>query len=141
MEIFQIDGTSPVAPPEGIPAPHAQRHGQRLERIEASLTFLEQADDLDQLVALEGEWTEQEAGHRKPRRSPGAQAAAPPRPLELRTAGGLRVQVGRNHRQNAWISLRQADLVDPEVATGMAQLAAGYNLPQDLIRSLGAPDQ
>lgn len=28
--------------------------------------------------------------------------------MELRTDGGLLVQVGRNHRQNEWISLRQA---------------------------------
>ena len=28
--------------------------------------------------------------------------------MELRTPGGLRLQVGRNHRQNEWISLRQA---------------------------------
>lgn len=31
-----------------------------------------------------------------------------PQPLELNTPGGLKVQVGRNHRQNDWISLRQA---------------------------------
>ena len=31
-----------------------------------------------------------------------------PKPLELTTPGGLKVQVGRNHRQNDWISLRQA---------------------------------
>ncbi|MFM7268214.1 MAG: NFACT RNA binding domain-containing protein [Cyanobium sp.] len=29
-------------------------------------------------------------------------------PLELHTPRGLRLQVGRNHRQNDWISLRQA---------------------------------
>ena len=31
-----------------------------------------------------------------------------PQPLELISPGGLRLQVGRNHRQNDWISLRQA---------------------------------
>jgi hypothetical protein len=41
----------------------------------------------------------------------------------------------------AWISLRQAGLVAPDVATGMAQMATAYNLPTDLIRSLGAPEQ
>ena len=40
----------------------------------------------------------------------------------------------------AWLSLRQADLVAPGVATGMAQMATAYNLPTDLIRSLGAPE-
>ena len=36
------------------------------------------------------------------------QATATPSPLELTSPGGLRLQVGRNHRQNEWISLRQA---------------------------------
>jgi len=40
----------------------------------------------------------------------------------------------------AWLSLRQAGLIAPEVAIGMAQLATTYNMPPDLIRSLGAPD-
>jgi predicted ribosome quality control (RQC) complex YloA/Tae2 family protein len=31
-----------------------------------------------------------------------------PQPLTLLTPGGLTVQVGRNHRQNEWISLQQA---------------------------------
>lgn len=31
-------------------------------------------------------------------------------------------------------------ITDPEVAIGMAQLATTYNMPLDLIRSLGAPD-
>jgi len=41
----------------------------------------------------------------------------------------------------AWLILRQAGLVAPEVASGLAQLATAYDLPEDLIRSLGAPDQ
>lgn len=41
----------------------------------------------------------------------------------------------------AWLILRQANLVSPEVAAGMAQLATAYHLPADLIRSLGAPEQ
>jgi hypothetical protein len=40
----------------------------------------------------------------------------------------------------AWLNLRQAHLVSPEVAAGMAQIATAYHLPPDLIRSLGAPD-
>lgn len=40
----------------------------------------------------------------------------------------------------AWLVLRQANLVSPGVATGMAQLATACHLPLDLIRSLGAPD-
>jgi hypothetical protein len=41
----------------------------------------------------------------------------------------------------AWLSLRQAALVAPDVAAAMAQLATAYNLPADLIRSLGATPQ
>jgi hypothetical protein len=41
----------------------------------------------------------------------------------------------------AWINLRQASLVSPEVAIGMAQIATAYHLPGDLIRALGAPEQ
>ena len=41
----------------------------------------------------------------------------------------------------AWLILRQANLVSPEVAAGMAQLATAYHLPDDLIRALGAPEQ
>jgi len=40
----------------------------------------------------------------------------------------------------AWLNLRQANLVSPEVAAGMAQIATACHLPPDLIRSLGAPD-
>jgi hypothetical protein len=40
----------------------------------------------------------------------------------------------------AWLNLRQASLVSPEVAAGMAQIATACRLPPDLIRSLGAPD-
>ena len=39
----------------------------------------------------------------------------------------------------AWMILRQAHLVSPEVATGMMQIATAYNLPPNLIQSLGAP--
>ncbi|GCE64365.1 hypothetical protein OMCYN_00273 [cyanobiont of Ornithocercus magnificus] len=38
----------------------------------------------------------------------GQKTIGTPSPLELRTKSGLRLQVGRNHRQNDWISLRQA---------------------------------
>jgi hypothetical protein len=40
----------------------------------------------------------------------------------------------------AWLNLRKADLVSPDVAAGMAQIATAYHLPSDLIRSLGAPE-
>ena len=41
----------------------------------------------------------------------------------------------------AWLILRQANLVSPDVAIDMRQIATAYNLPGDLIRSLGAPEQ
>lgn len=41
----------------------------------------------------------------------------------------------------AWLILRQAHLVSPEVATGMVQIATAYSLPSNLIQSLGAPEQ
>ncbi|MGB7563663.1 MAG: NFACT RNA binding domain-containing protein [Prochlorococcaceae cyanobacterium] len=91
--------------------PRIAHHRQRLERLEASLTFMEQADELAQLEPLESELLELSADGRRPKRPLGGdpnRAAATPQPLELRSGGGLRVQVGRNHRQNEWISLRQA---------------------------------
>jgi predicted ribosome quality control (RQC) complex YloA/Tae2 family protein len=90
--------------------PRLAWHRQRISWLEASLTFLDQAEDSAGLGALEEELLElqgrrsESASRRQPRRG----APGVPTPLELRTATGLRVQVGRNHRQNAWISLRQA---------------------------------
>jgi hypothetical protein len=37
----------------------------------------------------------------------------------------------------AWLILRQADLVSPDVAAGMAQIATAYHLPSQLIRAFG----
>jgi hypothetical protein len=41
----------------------------------------------------------------------------------------------------AWLILRQASLVSPEIAAAIAQLAVGCHLPEELVRSLGAPGQ
>ncbi|MFO0016607.1 MAG: NFACT family protein [Synechococcaceae cyanobacterium] len=89
--------------------PRLELHQQRIEALEASLTFLEQADSLEQIEDLRAE---SEVGERRGRR-PGASRAAAraqgvPQPLELASPSGLRLQVGRNHRQNDWISLKQA---------------------------------
>ncbi len=96
-------------------SPRLEAHRQRLEALEASLTYLEQAEGDAALVALEEEWlvlgsrpggVEAEGLRRRAvRRSRGL---AEPQPLELRSPGGVRLQVGRNHRQNEWISFRQA---------------------------------
>ena len=117
--------------------PRIGAHLQRIEQLEASLTYLDQlllAEEgssalapsqatgqapglgsgplLAQLEELELDSQSLLAprlGNRRQRRS----GSAPPasgqvQPLELKLASGLRVQVGRNHRQNAWISLQQA---------------------------------
>ena len=93
--------------------PRLALHRQRIDQLEASLTYLELLDDPDpaealrQLQALELD----SAQLLQPRRSAGRARAGEegsPQPLERRSPSGLRLQVGRNHRQNDWISLRQA---------------------------------
>ncbi|WP_094554334.1 NFACT family protein [Synechococcus sp. 1G10] len=110
--------------------PRLELHQRQLERIDASLAFLalhspeispgrghpygDLEEALSQLEALEQESEELLArggteGRRSGRRGPPRPGPASiPSPLELLTPGGLRVQVGRNHRQNEWISIRQA---------------------------------
>jgi len=87
-------------------------HEQRLAWFEASLTYLEQAEDLAELESLQADLRAVlDADPVRPARSASRRAAAQqerPQPLELHSPGGLRLQVGRNHRQNVWISLRQA---------------------------------
>ena len=119
--------------------PRIGAHQQRIEQLEASLTYLDQwllaegglppaaqaplqaisqapglgaGPLLAQLEELELDSQSLLAprlGNRRQRRA----GSAPPgggqvQPLELELASGLRLQVGRNHRQNAWISLQQA---------------------------------
>jgi len=86
--------------------PRLALHRQRLEWLETSLHFLDQSEAIVALRDLEAELEEQlepRQGQRRRRRE-----APTPQPLELPSPGGLRLQVGRNHRQNEWISLRQA---------------------------------
>ena len=94
--------------------PRLEQHRQRLASLEASLTYLEQADSLEQVGSLVAELEAllAERGQRKPagsrqRRRAGAIEGVP-QPLELQTPSGLPVQIGRNHRQNEWIAFRQA---------------------------------
>jgi len=121
--------------------PRIEAHQQRIEQLEASLTYLDQL----LLQAAEGAQAPSQAPSQVPSQEPGlgsgpllaqleeleldsqsllaprlgnrrqrrsASAASPAggqvQPLEVELASGLRVQVGRNHRQNAWISLQQA---------------------------------
>ena len=94
--------------------PRLELHRQRLASLEASLTYLEQADSLEQVGSLVAELEAllAERGQRKPaggrqKRRAGAIEGGG-QPLELNTPSGLPVQIGRNHRQNEWIAFRQA---------------------------------
>ena len=96
-------------------SPRLEAHRQRLEVLEASLTYLEQAEGEATLAALEEEWLElggrpggAEAEGQRRRGARRSRGLGEPQPLELRSPAGVRLQVGRNHRQNEWISLRQA---------------------------------
>ena len=99
--------------------PRLELHQQRLTWLEASLTYLEQADSLEQVEQLAGELEALlaergrgsqgggvQTGNRQARRGPATEGV--PQPLELHTASGLPLHVGRNHRQNEWIAFRQA---------------------------------
>jgi len=70
-----------------------ESHGQRLIRLQ------ELAQELDDCL-----------GRSKRQRQPtkSTRQKQSPTPLEIKSPGGLLIQVGRNHRQNEWISLRQA---------------------------------
>ena len=84
-----------------------RHHEQRLAWLEASLTYLEQAESAEAVQQLLGDLDSLERPARRQQRR-GASPQEQPCPLELRSPGGLRLQVGRNHRQNVWISLKQA---------------------------------
>jgi predicted ribosome quality control (RQC) complex YloA/Tae2 family protein len=94
--------------------PRLELHQQRIEQLEASLTYLEQGPEHDSSAALDHLQTLEEECSTllelaRPGRAQRRQLeSAAPSPLELQSPGGLRLQVGRNHRQNEWISLRQA---------------------------------
>ena len=99
--------------------PRLEEHQRRLAALEASLTYLEQLNpdepgSLEAIEALAAE-VEEQLGRRPANRRVRRQAtqaaqsgASQPQPLELRSPGGLPLQVGRNHRQNEWIAFRQA---------------------------------
>lgn len=102
--------------------PRLETHRQRLAWLEEAMVFADQADQVDQLAALEEDLRQLEPRARaipreRARQRPRDSARPRPRgdgpgpslhPLELRSPSGLCLQVGRNHRQNDWISLRQA---------------------------------
>lgn len=91
--------------------PRLELHHQRLAWLEASLTYLDQAESLKQVLGLTADLETLGGlpGRSAPRRARrGSAVEGVPQPLEVHTASGLPLQVGRNHRQNDWISLRQA---------------------------------
>ena len=90
-------------------------HNRRLALIEGSESFLSDLmqadwDEADarkrQLLELKVELEELLTPRRRRRRN--GPPPGQPQPLEIRSGDGLLIQVGRNHRQNEWISLRQA---------------------------------
>lgn len=89
--------------------PRLEQHRQTLAWLEAMHTFVDQADSLEQLQELEEELDGLQGDRRPRNRAQRRQPArSEPCPLELQSGSGLRLQVGRNHRQNDWISLHQA---------------------------------
>ena len=92
-----------------------RHHDQRLALLDGSESFLEDliqaewddpAERSQQLEDLKFELEDLLTPKRQRRQS--GPPPGQPQPLALTSAGGLLIQVGRNHRQNEWISLRQA---------------------------------
>ena len=94
--------------------PRLELHHQRLAALENSLTFLEQASTIPEIEGLEQELQgllgsgSKQAKALPSRRDRKLGEPAQPEPLQVQSSGGLAVQVGRNHRQNEWISFKQA---------------------------------
>ena len=91
-------------------------HQQRLALIQGSEGFIEEQldamwqDDLARKIGLQELQRELDdlLSPGEPPQSRRRQKQNQPQPLELTSPSGILVQVGRNHRQNDWISLRQA---------------------------------
>ena len=94
-----------------------EHHERRLSLLEGSESFLEELigadwDGLEErtkcLLDLREELDDLLSPKRLRRRLRQGSRRVNPQPLEIRSPAGLLIQVGRNHRQNDWISLRQA---------------------------------
>jgi predicted ribosome quality control (RQC) complex YloA/Tae2 family protein len=94
-----------------------KHHQSRLVLLEGSESFLEELIDADwdglgartqSLLDLREELDDLLAPKRLRRRRRQGSRRVDPQPLEIRSPAGLLIQVGRNHRQNDWISLRRA---------------------------------
>ena len=138
--------------------PRLEHHRQRLQLLENSQLQLELSGDsgAEEEALLEALAEDllpfQQTKGLSRRRSAPAQHS--PQPLELLSPGGLRLLVGRNHRQNDWISFRQARKGDwwfhaqeqpgshvvlkgSEGVAGDADLAAAAHLAAHFSRSRG----
>lgn len=131
-----------------------EHHRQRLQLLETSQLQQQLADpsDPEVLATLEEDlrpFLDSDSSGRRERRTTGE-----PHPLELSSPSGLRLLVGRNHRQNDWISFRQARRGDlwfhaqeqpgshvvlkgSEGVPAEADLAAAANLAAHFSRSRG----
>lgn len=137
----------------GAIKPRLEHHQQRLQLLENSQLQLELSGEQEEalLEALEEDLLPFQQTKGRSRRR---QAPAQPQPLELHSPGGLRLLVGRNHRQNDWISFRQARKGDwwfhaqeqpgshvvlkgSEGVAGDADLAAAAHLAAHFSRSRG----
>ena len=94
-----------------------QHHQSRLGLLEGSEGFLEELIGADwdgmeartkSLLDLREELDDLLAPKRLRRQRRQGSRRVDPQPLEIRSPAGLLIQVGRNHRQNDWISLRRA---------------------------------
>lgn len=94
-----------------------EHHERRLSFLEGSESFLEELigadwDGLEErtkcLLDLREELDDLLSPKRLRRRRRQGSRRVDPQPLEIRSPAGLLIQVGRNHRQNDWISLRRA---------------------------------
>ena len=94
-----------------------QHHQSRLVLLEGSESFLEELIGADwdgleartkSLLDLREELDDLLTPKRLRRRRRQGSRRVDPQPLEIRSPAGLLIQVGRNHRQNDWISLRRA---------------------------------
>ena len=126
-------------------------HRQRLKLIEQSSAFIDDLEASDweavdqrltalQTLRLELDELLTPANRREQRRQ---QRVQRPAPLEVTSPNGLTVQVGRNHRQNEWISLRQARPGDlwfhaQECPGSHVVLKASEALPEDSDLQLAA---
>lgn len=96
-------------------------HKLRIQMIQGSESFLDNLRSagwdtheslLNRLEELRKELDEFLAPTRLQQRINRDNSNQRPQPLQISTPGGLILQIGRNHRQNDWISLRQAQQGD-----------------------------